>query len=542
MDDAFPIWSNPPEDTITGVFARATAADPDKQFLDFLGKTFSYAELDRKARQAANGLVANGVAKGDTVVCLLDNSDEFVALWLGMMRIGAICVPVNTGYKGEYLRHQIADSGAALVVAEHDYAERIASLCDNLPELATIAHRGPAPADAKGKRLLPFEALFSEDDSEPGIEIHPEDLAFLIYTGGTTGPSKGCMISHNYAVTLAKQLVIGSGRKQHCVSWSALPMFHFNIYTNTLLACALVGASVAIYPRFSVSKFWPELERTGATDVSLIGAMFPMLLNAPENEAEKRYAHRLEAVMGAPFTGKTMAAWAERFGTRNRYCPGYGFTEATMLTLVSAEDAHLAPPDSSGRRNAWFDTRIVDDHGVEVADGLPGEIIARPRMPNIMFSGYWRRPEDTLKIMKNMWLHTGDIGRFDEQGWFYFVDRKKDYLRRRGENISSFEVENVLRSHAAIDDVAAHAVPSPLGEDDLKITAVLKTGEELRPETLFEWCVDRLPYFALPRYIEFRADLPKSPVGRVLKYELRDQGVTAGTWDFESSGITVAKR
>jgi crotonobetaine/carnitine-CoA ligase len=213
-----------------------------------------------------------------------------------------------------------------------------------------------------------------------------------------------------------------------------------------------------------------------------------------------------------------------------------------MITLVSAEQAHLAPPDSSGRRNPWFDTRIFDDNGVEAPDGVAGEVVTRPRMPNIMFSGYWRRPEETLRIMKNLWLHTGDIGRFDEDGWFYFVDRKKDYLRRRGENISSFEVENALRAHEAIDDVAAHAVPSELGEDDLKLTATLKPGYSLDPAELFQWCIDRLPYFALPRYIEFRTELPKSPVGRVLKYELRDQGTPPGTWDFEASGIKVSKR
>jgi len=542
MDDNYPIWTTGPKYTINAVLARAVAAQPDKQYLDFLGTKYTYAEVDRMARRAANGLIAQGVGKGDTVVCLLDNSDKFVFLWLGMMRIGAICVPVNTSYKGEYLRHQIADSGAGLVLAEEDYAVRVAQLCDNLPELRTIAYRGNAPEGVNGKALVPFEVLFSDDETDPQIEVAPGDLAFLVYTGGTTGPSKGCMFSHNYSVTMASQLVEGTGRHKNSVSWSALPMFHSNVYTNTFVACMLVGASVALYSRFSVSNFWPEVERTQATDVSLIGAMFPMLLNAPVTDAEKRYASKLQVAMGAPFPGNVRVAWRARFGTPELYCPGYGFSEASMITLIAAKEAHLAPPDSSGRRNRWFDTRIFDDNGVEVPDGVAGEVVTRPRMPDIMFSGYWRRPEETLRIMKNMWLHTGDIGRFDEDGWFYFVDRKKDYLRRRGENISSFEVENALRAHEAIDDVAAHAVPSELGEDDLKLTATLKPGYSLDPADLFHWCIDRLPYFALPRYIEFRAELPKSPVGRVLKYELRDQGTPPGTWDFEASGITVSKR
>jgi crotonobetaine/carnitine-CoA ligase len=186
--------------------------------------------------------------------------------------------------------------------------------------------------------------------------------------------------------------------------------------------------------------------------------------------------------------------------------------------------------------------RIFDEHDRELPPGVAGEIVVRPLRPHIMFEGYWRRPEDTLKIMRNMWLHTGDIGKFDEDGFFYFVDRKKDYLRRRGENISSFEMETAFSGHPDIAEVAVHAVPSPKGEDDVKVTAILRPGATLTAEELFQWSTNAVPYYALPRYIEFRTTLPKNPQGRVLKYELRDQGKTAGTWDLEESDIKVAKR
>jgi crotonobetaine/carnitine-CoA ligase len=201
-----------------------------------------------------------------------------------------------------------------------------------------------------------------------------------------------------------------------------------------------------------------------------------------------------------------------------------------------------APPGSSGRRNDDFDVRIFDEHDNELPAGEAGEIVVRPKRPHVMFEGYWNRPEATAALTRNLWFHTGDIGKFDSDGFFYFVDRKKDYLRRRGENISSFEMETAFLAHPEISEVAVHAVLSDVTEDDVKVTAVLEPGSTLTEEQLCRWSVDRLPYFAVPRYIEFRQALPKNPVGRVLKYVLRDEGATAATWDREAAGITIDKR
>jgi crotonobetaine/carnitine-CoA ligase len=387
--------------------------------------------------------------------------------------------------------------------------------------------------------MLSWQAIVSEDLSDPEVEVAPGDLAMLIYTGGTTGPSKGCMVSHNYACNLAEIISRGTGRDENTVSWTALPLFHFNAVSNVL--CELkYGGRMALYPRFSVSNFWPEIERTGANYVTLLGSMFPMLTTAPENDAEKRCYGQLKIVGGAPFPDKLQQTWKARFGTEHTVVPGFGLTECSLVTSIELQDK--AKPDSSGKRNNSFDVRIVDDDGNEVADGCSGEVIVRPRKPNVMFAGYWKRPEETLKLMNDLWFHTGDIGQFDEDGFFYFVDRKKDYLRRRGENISSFEVESVFRQHPAIEDIAAHAVLSDLTEDELKVTAVLRQGAELTEKELCLWSSEQMPYFAVPRYIEFRSDLPRSPVGRVLKYVLRDEGVTERTWDREAAGIQISKR
>ncbi len=200
-------------------------------------------------------------------------------------------------------------------------------------------------------------------------------------------------------------------------------------------------------------------------------------------------------------------------------------------------------PGASGKPNRHeFEMKLVDDDDVEVPTGEVGEIVCRPTGPNLMFAGYWNRPDATVEATRNLWFHTGDLGRLDADGYLYFVDRKKDALRRRGENISSFEMEKVLYGHGAIRDAAVHAVPSPLGEDDVKITVVLQDGARVTEEDLCRWVAERVPFFAIPRYVEFRDDLPRNPVGRVLKYQLRAEGATATTWDREAAGVTFERR
>jgi crotonobetaine/carnitine-CoA ligase len=287
-----------------------------------------------------------------------------------------------------------------------------------------------------------------------------------------------------------------------------------------------------------VSRFWSEVNRTGATIASLIGAMIPLLAQAPPTD-EERANRTLRTVFGAPFTPALLDTYRERFGIRCLYSV-YGLTEAAPLTSLPPDED--GPPGSAGRPDPDFDVRVVDDDDREVPAGEVGEVVARPRRPGAMFDGYWGRPSDTVDALRNLWFHTGDLGRFDGDGYFYFVDRKKDYLRCRGENISSFELERAFMAHGALAEVAVHAVPSALGEDDLKVTAVLRPEAALTEEELVRWCLERVPYFAVPRYVEFRAELPKNTVQRVLKYQLRADGVTPGTWDRESSGIAVTRR
>jgi len=534
-------WATGDQDTINAALQRAAEQWPDHIFLDVDGREYSFAQVDHESSRISHGLAALGVKAGDTVTTILDNNVDAILVWLGINKLGAISVPVNTAYKGEFLRHQLADSGSGVVVAESDYAERVCSVGAELPDLHTLLYRGETPrATAAGKKIASLDEYRFAQTSRLAITVRPGDLAMLIYTAGTTGPSKGCMVSHNYAINLARQLVAVAGRTQNDVQWTALPLFHMNATSTTILASLLVGGKAAVYKRFSVSNFWPEIERTGATIVSLLASMIPLLVEAPENEAAQRCFGQLRVVLGTPFPAPLQEKWQRRFGGDILGANSYGISEASVVTTLPC--GVPAKPNSSGVRSADFDVRIVDDDDRELPPDTPGEVIVRPLKPHVMFEGYWRRPADTLKILRNLWLHTGDIGKFDEDGYFYFIDRKKDYMRRRGENISSYEMESTFRAHPAIEDLAVHAVLSQLTEDDVKVTAVLKRDASLSEKELCLWAIERLPYFAVPRYIEFRAELPRNPVGRVLKYQLRDEGCTAATWDREKSDIRLAKR
>lgn len=534
------VWTSAEQHTVTATFAEAVRDHTDRPFLDMVGDVYSYAEFDALTNRFANGLAALGVRQGDRVGALLDTSADAVAAWIAVNKLGAIYVPVNAAYKGEYLRHQFADAGVGVVICEADYIDRLYAIHDRLPALRTLVRRGDAAVtDAPFPTLRLVDALGGDD---PVADVcKPADIAMLIYTGGTTGPSKGCIISHNYVCNLARQAVVNGDRTSADVNWSPLPLFHLNALAGTLLASIMTGGCAALYPRFSVSRFWGEIERTGATIANLLGSMLTFIAEQPDTPESLRCFGQLRAIRGSPFTAELQEKWKRRFGVKVAGSNVYGLTEATCVT--SLHDGEYAKPGSSGKRNDDFDVRIVDDEDNELPTGVAGEIVIRPRKAHVMFEGYWGRPADTLTIMRNMWLHSGDIGKFDEDGFFFFVDRKKDYLRRRGENISSFEVESTFRAHPAVHDVAIHSVLSETAEDEVKATIVLKPdGERVSEEDICRWSIEELPYFAVPRYIEIRQDLPRNPVGRVLKYVLRDEGCTTTTWDREKAGVLVTKR
>ena len=296
-----------------------------------------------------------------------------------------------------------------------------------------------------------------------------------------------------------------------------------------------LGSAIDLASRFSVRGFWNEILRSRATMAALMGSMLPMIAGAPDSEAAREAFGRLRVVSGSPVTAELAARWRERFGVERVGSGAYGLTEACLITLTPPGGYRAG---SAGKINDSFEVRIVDEHDNPLPVGEVGEIVARPNRPAIMFNGYWREPEKTLEVFRGLWFHCGDYGRLDEDGYLYFVDRGKDYLRRGGENISSFEIEGIVATHPAVGEVAVHAVPSPLAEDDLKVTVVPAPGAEIDPAELFEWLHPRIPRYAVPSHIEVRAELPKNAVGRVLKRVLREEGVTAQTWSTDPRAVT----
>jgi len=537
-------WSVGERDTVIAALDRAVAAHPDRVLLDFGGALSTYRDVDLLSTRMAHALQDLGLRAGQTLVSMLDNNLDAVIVWLAVNKLRAVSVPINTALRGEFLRHQIADANAELVVCEPDYLERILSVTVGAPAVRQILHRGTAspanPVEGSTIQVTPLDAHRGSDDTPFTDKPDPAELACLVYTSGTTGPSKGCMLSYNFMCNLARLQLRAGPATDKDVTITPLPLFHMNALCVGIISNILVGARVAVIPRFSVSNFWPEVERSGATIASILGGMGGLLAQAADSDAARRCFGQVHTVRGNPFTEETKKIWRERFGAKRVGGNGYGLTEACVVTSLAAGER--VAPGSSGKRIPDFDVRIVDELDRELPANTPGEIIVRPNRPDIMFMGYWRRPEDTVKLLRNLWFHTGDIGKFDDDGYFYFVDRKKDYLRRRGENISSFEMEAAFAAHPDIAEVAVHAVPSDKGEDDVKVTAVLHEGHTLAHADLFRWSADEVPYYALPRYIEFRASLPKNPQGRVLKYLLRDEGKTAATWDLEDTDIKVSKR
>ena len=516
---------------------------PDHAFLDFSGEVHTYVEMWNRAAALARGFRRAGLGPGSTVATMLDNNEDSVAAWFAANMIGAIWVGVNTALRGEFLRHVLADSRARVVLIESELVDRFRRIEDRV-DVDVLLVRGPLPEPAArlGKsEWQTLDAFRLDGLDDDWFEQTANDPSLIVYTGGTTGPSKGCVNSNGYVLNVARRYLDSTARAAEELNWSPLPTYHFNIVAQTIMSSILLRATASVAPKFSVSGFWPEMERTGARIVNLLGSMGTLIAQMPDTSEMANCFGQVRFVHGAPFPADLQKVWRERFGVEEVGGGVYGLTEAVPLTI--APYGVPTPPGTSGRRNTEdFEVRVFDDNDREVDEGDVGEVVARPRRPNVMFQGYWNRPDAMTAVTRDLWFHTGDLGRFDDEGFFTFVDRKKDYLRRRGENISSVELEETYLSHPDVHQVAVHSLPSELTEDDVKVTVVLVEGSTLTPVDLFEWSKERVPYFALPRYIEFRTELPMSAVGRVHKYLLRDEGCTPTTWDREREDVEWERR
>jgi len=515
------------------VLARQARSLGSKTFVHLMdGGTLSYAEADSMANRVANALRALEIGKGDRVAVLLPNGLEICHLWLGAARIGAVHVAVNTQYRGVFLSHVMASCGATVAVCHGDYLARLVEIAEDLPALRTVIIVGDAPDIESANphfELLGFEEVLPADDRPVETRVSYRDTATIMYTSGTTGPAKGVLMPHAHDYLFGLGMVDNLALTANDVYYITLPLFHANGLFMQLYGTMIVGGTAVIRDRFSASKWIHDIRTFGATVTNTLGVMNEFILNQPESPGDRD--HRLRAVAVAPNTPELADSLVRRFGVEH-VIGVYGMTEANIPLHTALG---ISKPGSCGREySRYFEVRVVNpDSDAFVAAGEIGEIVVRPKQPFGFMSGYDGMPDKTAEASRNFWFHTGDAATCDEDGYFYFVDRTKDCIRRRGENISSYQVESVLTSHPDVAEAAAVAVKSEIagGEDEVKAVVVREAGRELGPDALAEYCARHMPGFAVPRYIEFADALPKTPTEKVQKHLLREQGVTKDTWD-----------
>jgi len=512
------------------VLDRHADTQPERTFALFADdSSWTWGETRQIARRFAAGFTALGVSQGDHVLSWLPNGPHAIAVWFALNYLGAVYVPVNISYRGGVLAHVIANSGARLMVADSQLAERLADV--ELADLKTLVTIGDRPVNVPGLEILP-ETVLSRAEGEPGEPsrpIMPWDTQSIIYTSGTTGPSKGVLSSYRHAACMCEALDNVTRDDRAMVN---LPLFHVG-GTNAVNRMLLNGGSVAIVEAFDTRTFWDTIRRTGCTTMTLLGAMVPFLLKEPPSPRDRDHTLR-QAVM-VPLS-EDAPEFTRRFGVDI-----YTVFNMTEISCPIVSEANPTVAKTCGRVREGFHARIVDDNDVEVAIGEVGELLVRSDIPWALNHGYNRNPEATAKAWRNGWFHTGDAFRRDADGNYFFVDRKKDALRRRGENISSFEVESELLAHPQIREAAVIGVPSEFGEDEVMAIIAPVEGAQIDMEELTAFLTRRLPHFMTPRYIRVMSELPRTPTQKVEKYILREQGLTDDAWDREAAGIRLKR-
>ncbi|MBI2368844.1 MAG: AMP-binding protein, partial [Deltaproteobacteria bacterium] len=465
---------------------------------------------------------ALGVHPGSRVALRLGNSPAFLLAWLGAVTARAIAVPINPQLTLDETRAILAHAEPSALVVEPDWVEEARKLTAALPGLRVVLVAG-GDAAREGPGLLPFQALLEAPPlplSRPG----PEDVATFIYTSGTTGRSKAVMQTHQTYVLTGQAFPWWLGLTAEDRLLTALPLFHINAQAYSTMGTIGAGATLVLLPRFSASRFWEQAAASRATEFNALGAMLAILLKQPPTAAER--AHAVRICYTAPVLPAAMHEACEaRFGFHLKY--GYGLSESTFGPVVPR--GRPWKPGGMGRARQHpelgviNEVRVVDPAGNELPPGVVGEIVLRN--PAVM-KGYFKEPALTAEALRGGWFHTGDSACRDTDGDFFFVDRLKDLIRRRGENISSVEIEDVLRAHPAVLECAAIPVPSELTEDEIKAYVVFREGAGAEAAELFAWCAARLARFKVPRFLEVREALPHTPTGRVAKYQLRQEAAT----------------
>ncbi|MBB3257184.1 crotonobetaine/carnitine-CoA ligase [Paraburkholderia bannensis] len=519
--------------TLPALLKQRVARNGEAPLFSDRATTWSACEAIDAAARRAGVLGEQGVKKGDRVAILCSNRIEFIETMLGCAWIGAVAVPINTASRGMQLQHILSNSGARLLVAEASLLEAVFALPAQTTSLEAIWAIGAVPGIEPGVHAFSVREFPRPGEALEAVDLEDGDPFAILYTSGTSGLSKGVVCPHAqfywWGANTGGDLEVRKGD----VLYTCLPLFHTNAL-NSFCQALMHDAQLIVDRRFSASGFFDALIETGATVTFVLGAMVPILLSRPESQKER--AHRVRVALAPGVPAKFQNTFTARTGIG--LIDGYGSTETNSVIggkLAERRDGFM------GKLAAGFHARVVDAHDRPVPDGEAGELILRADEPWAFASGYFGMPEKTVEAWRNLWFHTGDRVVRDASGYYRFMDRLKDVIRRRGENISSFEVEQVLLSHPAIELAAVFAVKSALAEDEVMAAIVLREGAVLDALELVKFCEPRLPYFAVPRYLDFRTTLPKTENGKIQKFRLRDIGITSTTWDLEASGYRLRR-
>ena len=514
------------ERTLPNIWAAAVASAPQSRFLSFMDTDYSYEQADRWVQATRQRLERDGVKPGDHVALFLDNCPEYIWILLGLASIGAVSVPIHAQAQGPMLRHFLTSSDCPAAIVAARYADRVAALFepDLLLERVWIFETEASQATEHPRLARRQETLVLDQDADPDFESpHPtprfRDTTLLMFTSGTSGPSKAAIVAQAHPVTAALAMADAAGITQDDCMHTCLPLSHANASWFTVYAAITKQASVALTERFSVRGFWRDIATSRATQTSLLGSMLQLLWKRDADDDERH--HSLQSIFIVPFPNDPQA-YEDRFSAKLQTV--YGMSEWTPVALSRPGEGYDKPTGVAGPlRRDLNDIAILDDDDLPLPTGTIGEIAVRRKLPFTSFQGYYGREATTLQEWRNLWFHTGDHGYIGEDDYLYYVGRKSDSLRRRGENVSAGELEDILLQCPAVKEVAVVAVPSDLGdisEDDIAIF-VIPARPDAAPGDIADYAGEHLPRFMRPRYVKFVPDLPRTDTEKILKAELR---------------------
>ena len=533
--------------TLVEAVRHQARAQGEREFLSFEnGERLSFAEFDRLTDCLATALADLGLTAGDRILGLLTNSKEFMITMIATHKLRAVFVPVNTELRGGFLEHQIINSSPRIIVVDDNLMGRFSSFDPSETGIETVVGVGDESSPDISKLGLLAEVsqvrmdslLDTTPNTEKLADPSPSDVCTIMYTSGTTGPSKGVLMPQGHCYLFALGIVAAMELTEQDRYFCCMPLFHANGLFMQVYASLLAGSSCHVTKRFSVTDWLNIVREENVTVTNALGVMPEFIFRSPPSPNDRD--HKMTRILAIPVAEEWGVAMQERFGVKLRQ--GFGMTEVNMVAYSDLDDPVMSgcagPPLSD-----FFEVIIADpDSDVELPRDQVGEILVRPKIPFCFNVGYFKMPDKTVEAWRNLWFHTGDAGRMDSEGRLFFVDRIKDRIRRRGENISSYELEQTLNEYPGVIESAAVGlrVPGAGGEDEIKAVIAIK-GPSPDPEAFLDWCVPRMPRHTVPRYLEFVAELDKTASGKIRKQAIRDAGVTENTWDRESIGYVISR-